>query len=89
MLKYRKINIKIIIKDESKKRKFFNTLVNSLKPDDIGIDETTNIIYKTHEKYLEIVIDTNAKIESVQATLNDIIRCLRTAINSLDFIEKP
>jgi len=88
MLKYREININIIIKDESKERKFFNTLVKSLKPDDIGINETTNITYKTHEKYLEIIINTNAKIESVQATLNDIIRCLRSVLDTLNSIEK-
>jgi len=80
---YKAIKISLKIRGENLKREDLNAIKKALKPDDVGLAHTS-IKYDTSKGYLEIFIETSRSIDSLRGTLNDLLRCLKTALNILE-----
>lgn len=76
-----KLNCIIEIDDKSYTEKDIDTVINSLLPDNIGVDETTRISMDRLMKKVHIYVEGKGKLSSFINTLEDIVRCLTTALN--------
>lgn len=74
------IKIKIITSVNNRE---LDSIIYSLKPDNIGIEKTTSIIMKKVGDVLEIYISGEGKLGSFIQTLDDLLRCLSVSIRVL------
>ena len=71
-----KIKTSILIKLFLEEDENVDTIIKSLKPDNIGIEETTSITMKKVTDGLEINIDGKGRLGSFIQVLDDLLRCL-------------
>lgn len=87
MLRYKNIQVTIKIKYPEIKnaRRFLDSIRKSLEPDDKDISHYIKISYNFSDNSMEIRLSTTQKIESIEGVLNDLFRCLRSAIYVLEY----
>ena len=68
------ISIKLFLEEDED----IDTIIESLKPDNVGIEETTSITMKKVADGLEIYIGGKGRLGSFIQTLDDLLRCLST-----------
>jgi len=87
MLRYKNIQVTIKIKYPEVKnaRQFLDSIRKSLEPDDKDISHYIKISYSFSDNSMEIKLSTTQKIESIEGVLNDLFRCLRSAIYVLEY----
>ena len=71
-----RVKVNVLIRFILKEEKEGQTIIESLKPDNIGIEQTTSIIMRGNEKILEIFVRGIGEIGSFIQTLDDLLRCL-------------
>ena len=74
-----KIKAEIIIRKIPNKRDR-DSIIKSLEPDNVGIEETTRILTEEVDDGLSITIEAECKLGSFIHTMDDLLRCLATSL---------
>ncbi len=81
-----KAKAKILIREIPSKRDV-ESIVKSLAPDNVGIEETTRIIIGEEDNGISIVVEADCKLGSFIHTMDDLLRCLATSLRTI--LENP
>jgi hypothetical protein len=63
--------------------RFANSVMSALTPDNLVNGTKLRISTRTHGRELEVAVTNCERIETLQATVQDIFRCVRAAESSL------
>ena len=71
-----KVKVNVLIRFILNEKKKVETIIESLNPDNIGIEQTTSITMRENEGILEVFVKGEGEIGSFIQTLDDLLRCL-------------
>jgi hypothetical protein len=63
--------------------KTLDSIIESLLPDNVGVEETTSIRVRRIDRAIIIEVEAEGKLGSFIHTIDDLLRCLSTSIRTL------